>query len=667
MMAVDSGQPMMEVDAGVPVACDKPESCRVQGLTAVCREGFCNPDVPCGSDFECSLGERCLRGRCLFTGCIKDADCPTGKCLADTYSCVECASNADCPADRPACDVSRNVCQACRSDAECTVPGPPRCAPSGSCVHCLVDNDCPNGLTCGPGNTCIGARKLQPCPSGTSCGAGLACVNLNQMQVCLPACNLYQPQCDVGELCYRLTYANSNSLVFESQGPIGVCYRQQAGLRGLRETCLRDSATGSSNCQPNLQCVPENVTTSLCRAYCNPLQSGGCVAPERCVAFVGDLDGRRYGLCLPDNGFGTVCTRDTQCRANLSCLPYDDPSAIEDVSNICQFSLGQGAGLAPCAPRVLADGGVAIADLACRSGACRGDPLSINSSAYFCYASCADDADCSIGGRTGFCDATFSFTTAFGTVGSVKGCRPGCDEESTCASYDAGVTCRMRLVASATAPSLNGTCSPPNGQLRNGERCVSSVRCRSNFCQLDDSRGARRQGLCIEPCGTGTSCSVPSFPDGGVDGGVLPASTCLPHTVLASRGLDGVANTADDRLLVRNFCTGARCATDEDCGQQAGYLAVCAPMVDPSAATPVSLRCQARTSGVRLAGQTCSFDTECASGVCGTLQSPSTGVGSMCFQACNGTTSCANGTSCRVGGMRVTTARGLVNVDSCAP
>lgn len=660
MAVVDAGP--APVDAGAPVACTAPESCRDVGARGVCREGFCNPEVACGSDFECGLGERCTRGSCTFTGCTKDADCATGRCLGDTYSCVECASNDDCPRDRPVCDVARNVCQSCRSDAECTVPGPARCGPAGACVHCLADADCPNGLTCGSGNVCVGARKNQPCPPGTACGAGLSCVTLNGNPVCLPSCNLYLPMCETGELCFRLTYASSNSLVFETQGPIGVCFREQAGLRGPRESCQRNGM-GGSNCQPNLQCVPETASTALCRSYCNPLVSGGCVGAEKCVSFPGDFNGRRYGLCLPDTGFGQRCERDSQCRSTLSCQPYDDPSATFDLSTICQFSLGPAPGLSPCAPRVLGDGGVVPADLACRSGACRGDPLAANSPAYFCYAACAQDSDCSVGGRTGVCDADFSFTTPFGTAGTVRGCRPSCDTEASCQAYDAGVTCRLRLQASSSNPLLTSTCSPPLGTRVAGEACTSSVQCRSGLCQLDDSRGARRQGLCLEPCSAATGCGP--APTG--DAGVLQALECQRVTLLASRGFDGQPNTPDDRLLVRDVCAGAGCATNEDCRGDAGVGAVCAPMVEPTGTPIASLRCQGGGAGARGAGQSCTLDAECSSGVCGALQAPSVGAGRMCFEACTPTSACPSGTECRRAGMQVATSRGPIDVDSCAP
>jgi hypothetical protein len=646
----------MVADAGLrSIACGEPQACRVLGVEGVCREGVCNPQVPCGSDYECSLGEQCREQRCRFTGCVRDADCATGKCLGETFTCVECRSSVDCPRDRPVCDEKRNTCQSCQRDAECAVPGPARCSPLGACVHCLVDADCPNGLSCGSNNVCFGAQKNQPCPPGTACGAGLSCVMVNGNPQCLPTCNLYQPSCEMGEICFRLTYQNSNSLVFETQGPIGVCFGQQSGLRGPRELCIR-SPNGGSNCQPNLQCIPESATTALCRTYCNPLASGGCVGTEKCVAFVGDFNGRRYGLCLPDTGFGQSCGRDAQCRASLSCQPYDDPSSLNEVSNICQYSFGAGLGLAPCAARVTDAGVVVSADVVCRSGLCRGDPLTSSSHSYFCYASCEKDDDCSIGGRNGVCDGEFSVVTAFGTEGRVRGCRPSCTSEASCAPYDAGVACRLRLVQTPADPKLVRTCSPGLGSGRAGAVCLNDSDCRSGWCLLEDARGVRRApGYCLEACDGASGCASAGF-----------ATDCANSTLLVSLGPDGVSNTPDDRLVETSLCVGQPCTTNETCVNDAGVRAICAPMVSASG-TFGALRCQPVASGSKGAGVSCATDLECQSGVCGTLQSPSTGSGKACFEACAAGSVCPNGMMCRAQGMQIQTMRGPLDVDTCAP
>lgn len=521
-------------------------------------------------------------------------------------------------------------------------------------MHCLENTDCPGGMVCSANNVCFGARKGEPCPEGVQCGTGLACVNLNSNRVCLPSCNLYQPVCEMGELCFRLTYESSNSLVFESQGPIGVCYRQPTGLKGPRELCERN-VMGGSNCQPNLQCVPDTASTSLCRAYCSPLTSGSCVGSDKCVPFVGDFNGRRYGLCLPDTGFGATCTRDAQCRTGLSCQPYDDPSSFNRLSPICQFNLGAQEGLAPCAPRVT-DAGVIAADLACRSGACRGDL----GSQYFCFAACATDSDCAIGGRAGSCDTDFSFVSAFGTAGTVRGCRPGCGSAADCDRFDAGVTCSSRVVVeTSTSAKLSQVCTSPQGGLGAFEPCVANSQCRSGLCQTIDARGVSRSGVCLEPCTT--ACSSRQ-----ADAGTWLPLECADSTLFGTRGLDGVANTTDDVTAQGRFCQGRTCQTSVDCLTDAGVDSVCAPVFERTGPAALSLRCSAK-AGFRPGGQTCFSDTECVSGACGTLQSPSVGTGRVCFEACTASSTCPAATSCRVGGLSLMTARGPVTVDTCAP
>lgn len=648
-------------DSGVaPVPCDSPDDCRAAGLSAACRQGECNPDVPCGDDLECGLGERCLTSQCRFTGCTTNADCATGTCLTETYSCVECGVDADCPVDRPVCNAAANTCVACRSDADCARPGPSHCSDTGACVYCTVDEHCPNGLTCGAGNVCAGAGENSRCPEGISCAPGLACVNVGTNPVCLRSCNLYAPMCPVmGQICYRLTYASSNSLVFEADGPIGVCFASQAGARGLREPCVR--SMGGSNCQPNLQCVPETAQLSLCRAYCNPTASGTCPAGEVCRSFPGDFSGRPYGLCLPDTGFGLACAGDATCRAGLSCQPYDDPSATSEVSGFCQFNVGAQPGLSPCADAALPDGGVLSADRSCQSGLCTKDPLFSSAAApgYFCLAACTADADCAVGGRTGACDADFTVTTPFETPGTLRGCRPGCEAEADCAGYDAGVTCRVRVVASTSAPTYASTCSPPpTGGLPAGAGCTSSLQCRSAWCFVDDARGVRRSGTCVEPCRAPGACPS-ALPDGGV---TLPLA-CQPTALLLTRGFDGRPGTADDRYATPALCSGAACTTDADCGP-----GVCAVDVDPAdAGVALVRRCRMPTTGTRVGGEACSGDLECRSGVCGVLQPPSTGAGRACFEACDGATACPGTTTCRAGGLRVDTGRGTGHFDSCAP
>ena len=637
------------VDAGVePTACDSAEDCVTLG--GVCRQHVCETDVPCSDDLECGLGERCVGSQCRFRGCTTNSDCPTGFCDSATFSCAECGANPDCPQERPVCDTALRQCVQCTRDDQCQPPGPAHCSSGGRCVGCLSDVHCPNGLKCSSGNFCVGAPSNAPCPEGISCGQDLVCVLVGTSPVCLAACSLYQPNCATGQICYGLTYSSTTSLVFESMGPIGVCFSPNSN-RGLREPCVR-SSDGTNNCQPNLQCVPESASLALCRAYCNPFASGTCPAGEKCTAFSGDYNGREYGLCLADTGFGAKCQGDSACRPGLTCQPYDLPSDDDEVGAVCQFNAGDGGALAPCHAVPLADGGAISGDRQCKSANCVRDPVLASGDPYFCFSGCATDADC---GDAGVCDADFLLTTAYGNQGFVRGCRPRCEAEQDCAGYDAGLTCRVRITASTATPQFTTTCSPPVGTLPSGASCTFSGQCRSLLCLLDDSRGVRRGGTCASPCRDGDSCAV--------DGGTLPLS-CLPTTYLLSRGADAVAGTVDDKFSTRRLCAGAACTADVDCRPDGGN-AVCAAELSPADPfSAVALRCRAATTGVLRGGETCVTDSQCLSGACGALQAPSTGTGRACFEACTSATACSVASmTCRVGGLSVSS----VSLDSCAP
>lgn len=656
-------------DSGVPLTCDSAEACRAQGFDGVCRASECLDDVPCADDVECGLGERCVRGACRFRGCTADGDCASGRCLKTSYACAECGQSSDCPRDRPVCDTASNTCVQCESDLQCPQPGPGHCdRAQGACVYCLEDKHCPNGLGCGNGGLCRGAPKGSGCPDGIACARGLACVQLGGVPTCLDTCSLYRPaDCPTGEICFKLTFSDSSSLVFEDGEPRGVCYQAQAGLRGPNELCAR-TAQGS-NCQPNLECIPESATASRCRRFCDPNAASGCAQPDLCHPFVGDYQSHPYGVCYPDNGFGEPCVRDAQCRSAMACMPWDDPSNYQLLSPLCQFALGTTPGLGPCADVALGDGGVLPASRTCRSGACVYDPLA-GTRPNFCFSACAADADCSVAGREGYCDTNYDFPAAGGNVGTVRGCRPRCRSDEGCDAYDAGFACRLRL-STGFQTTLKQTCAAPPGMRLGGEACTLGSQCRSGYCQLVDSRGVSRQGTCVAPC-TGAPDCAPGASDGGLpDGGTAALRVgCDPTTLLGFRGYDGVVGTADDTFLTPSLCAGGACVTDEDCGDvDAGLGGLCVPEYDAlDAGRALVLRCRLRTAGTLVAGDACTSDADCASGVCGTLQAPSTGTGRTCLRACDGSSACPTGLTCQAGALRVGLAYGgAASLDSCAP
>lgn len=610
------------------------------------------------------MGESCLSRRCVFTGCVEDGDCATGKCRAEVYACTECGQSADCPRDRPVCEVGTGTCVQCQTDEECPDFGPPYCAQSsGRCVHCQSDDHCPNGLRCDADGTCAGAPKGAGCPNGVRCSLGLMCVNVGSNQLCLQPCSLYVPDCPTGELCLKLVFQDSNSLVFDQGEPLGICSPPGNGA-GYRASCVRSAA--GHNCTQNLDCVPDTATTAVCRAFCDPAAST-CPPTELCHPFPGDFNGREYGLCYADNGYAERCQKDADCRANLGCGVLDDPTSFEEVGNFCRFSPGAAPALAPCANVRAPDGGLIPPDAVCRSGACRADPV-LSTPNFFCYGACATDADCQVGGRSGRCTGSFLFSGTGGVSGNVKGCRPTCDHPARCAEYGANYACRTRVDTSAGS-TLTQVCGPSPGPKNLGEGCASDNECRSGYCALEDGRGVLRRGVCLHPCTNAADCQRG---DGSLDGGGPVVGnesgvlSCEQVALLGYRGFDGLPNSYDDRHHLTSQCSGAPCVTDADCTGAAR----CVPV--PSPANPLGahvLRCRPpHRTGTLAAGAACTLDADCQSGACVTLQPPSTGSGRACFQACDGTTPCPGSTSCRPNGARIVTANGSTqNLTSCAP
>ncbi len=621
----------LSADAAVaPPACDAPHSCREQSFDGVCRAGQCRDDVPCGADAECGLGETCRAGLCRFTGCVSDGDCGAGLCRRDVYACTECATSADCPADKPVCS-DKKRCVSCGEDSDCAYPGPGYCdVARGACVHCKVDAHCGTGLRCGLDGTCTGAKNAQMCDpeTGPACDVGLMCVTVGgTQQMCLRACDLYTNTCTGGEICVKLTFTGSAALVFEGGAPVGVCLPPFQGLRGYGEPC-------NNNCQPNLACTADSPAQSTCKAYCDP-QAPLCAPGLSCHPFPGDWNGHQYGLCYGDNGFADPCSGDGDCRAGLSCVPRDDPSTSNELSYACAWSVGAGSGLSACS-----------ANSGCKSGHCRADP-NAGGNPFFCFAACAEDSDCAVDGRLGYCDSNFTFTTQYVTApgAEMRGCRPRCLSGTQCAAYG-DYTCRS--VADAQNDRFVQTCQPPLGSKLAGEGCVSDGECREGFCLRRDGRGVFRTGVCGLPCTQGTDC--PS----GLE--------CEARSVQLSAGADGQPHTADDRRAAASFCGAGACTTNADCPAAQPH---CVP--DASAQGPLSgsaLACRAAALGSVAAGAQCQSDADCQSGVC--AERGTTGT-RACFEACDtAAPSCSGGLTCTAGGARVRNGDGTFQTfDAC--
>ncbi|MFL5318433.1 MAG: hypothetical protein ACJ790_02165 [Myxococcaceae bacterium] len=640
----DSGVSEVPDSGPAPVACSKPEDCRSAGLSGVCRGGFCSQTIPCAEDLECGLGESCQSGSCRFTGCTKDSECPTGKCRADVYACAQCGSDADCPADHPVCNAT-GACVQCASDDQCAPPGPGYCDPtSGSCVHCRTNAHCPTGLSCGLNGVCKGAGEGQTCSAAVSCDQGLICVNVGGASTkCLRSCNLYTPNCATDELCLKLTFSDTASLVFESGAPLGVCSQPFNGLKFYKENC------SNNNCQPNLQCVPDNAQSSSCKAFCDP-SAPSCATGETCHPYPGDFNGRQYGLCYPNNGYGDVCTAESACKPGLSCAPFVDPSTFSEVSTACRFGGDAGVAYAPC-----------TADTQCRSGLCAND-LSLGANKLFCFAACSTDTDCTVGGRQGFCDNASDVTIPPYSPTTISGCKPACDDAAQCAAYASGMLCRLRVTSEAGVAKALRTCQLPIGSNEIGASCISDSDCKAGFCNRRDSRGAFRPGICTAPCASAGDC-VTSLSDGGS----LSLPSCTVTAFNVNAGVDGVLNTVDDRDVSAKVCAPPSCAQASDCPPN---FPLCTVDSDPSAtSSSFVLRCRSAAFGSKIGGDPCTSDGECQSNACAELLPPSPGTGRVCLEPCvEGQTTCATNLTCRANAARLLAKDGsAVTFTACVP
>ncbi len=487
----------------------------------------------------------------------------------------------------------------------------------------------------------MGSPLNGPCAAGIACGQGLLCVTVGTEGRCLGLCNLFTGGCPAGQICYT-PYASASQLVFEQGQPVGFCFTPQSGLRGPNEPCVQMPA--GSNCQRNLECVPQTATTSICRNFCDPSQLSNCGAQDKCHPFSGDYQGHRYGLCYPDNGWGDDCAADAGCESSHICRLMPDPAALNDFALKCQFPVGSAPGLSPCTA-----GGT------CQSGACREDSL-YSTANYFCFQHCQGDSECAISGRAGRCDGDFLFSEG-NSFGFITGCRPHCASNADCDAYDGGMVCRARLEVTPDVKELRQACSDPLGSAELGEGCTNDTQCRSGFCRAFDWRGVRRQGLCSAPCQGGSDCT---FADGGA--GLLAFCAVAPY--FAANGPDGVPATADDLAFTASLCAEKTCVEDSECASDGGSS--CVPSGEATDAGAL-LRCQRSTvnGGTTLGAAACVTDSQCRSGVCGELLSPS--VGRVCLMSCGNGTPCPNGMTCRASGLRVSTRAGPVLLQACVP
>jgi hypothetical protein len=254
-----------------------------------------------------------------------------------------------------------------------------------------------------------------------------------------------------------------------------------------------------------------------------------------------------------------------------------------------------------------------------------------------------------------------AFNSMFVMGVTMNACLPWCADAAACASYGAGLTCRLAVALNPVQKEeLLQTCDGPSGPRGPGGACLSDGDCRDGYCLLLDGRGVDRKGVCLSPCTNAGDCLGP---DGGADAGDL---TCAPHVLFGSLGPDGLPGTADDTDFVSALCTGRACGDDTDCSAPFPRCTVDLSPAAPAAA--LVLACRAPSLAGTLEGAApCLVDGDCASGACAGMAGLDGGRG--CFAPCVvARTVCDAGLTCRPMSATLTHRDGtLARFDACAP
>lgn len=372
------------------------------------------------------------------------------------------------------------------------------------------------------------------------------------------------------------------------------CTRDERGLRcppGSLLTACQVRCTSDGDCLAPARC---NALTNTCQRpaiLCDPLERpsaqeadggtglGSCPSNQEC-----DLVSR---ICTPLPG--AICGQDSDCRvgelcAGGACTPAGEARSCQRDADcpsptVCRLSLRNGKLLSVCAaPLGPSDGGARCrTNTECQSGLCLRSGV--------CYSGCTfatAKADCHGHEGVSCGQVTLSVPAPAGGEAAaplfVQSCTlptPSCGSDRDCAEL-AG-SCQV-LVDAQQPSSLRTGCGRVLGSTRPGGPCKQDVDCATGLCQGT---------YCFTACRSSVDC---------------PADfACRP----ASYRVDGIRSRIQSCVPAKSCTSGASCpAADDSCSPQPnvsedGLELVCTP------------------GRGRSAGQSCTLDVDCASGLCG--------------------------------------------------
>jgi hypothetical protein len=383
------------------------------------------------------------------------------------------------------------------------------------------------------------------------------------------------------------------------------CTRDESCTTGV---CLRETRQGehsvwldgycSGNCVswqpcPSGTCLRLEDERSYCVSSCK--DDRGCRAGYVCATSV--------GACLPDCRSGWSCGDTLTCNTKTGTC---DPPEVTPgpIGAPCTWNVECASGL--CTPEqgtsgpTYWSGGSCTLDCSIASCPSGSTCVTYESGAAFCSTSCTTSSEC----RSSYVCAT-----------SVGACLPDCRLGWSCGST---LTCNTKT----------GTCDPPAvtpGPI--GAPCTWNVECASGLCTPEQGTSGPTYwsgGSCT------LDCSVASCPSG---------STCVTYE--SGAAFCSASCTTSSACRSSYVCATSVGACLPDCrlGWSCGSTLTCNTKTgtcDPSAVTPGPI------------GAPCTWNVECASGLCTPEQGtsgPTYWSGGSCTFDCS-TVACPSGATC---------------------
>ena len=559
----------------------------------------------CSTDNDCKPGLLCVVSVCTptTTTCSDDADCPGGACVNGSCTGLgSCTSDQDCmPGMFCGSDgfCTTGVRPECITDADCDDGNQDTtdiCA-AGSCVNtpidtsCLGDEDCLDGDPCTT-DTCTGGNchyaDVPDC-----CNVDLDCDDDSEFTIdtCVDnACEYSQApipceldaDCDDGDAC---TFDLCEDGTCENNP------RADPFCCNTADDCDDGDDTTVDLCVDNA-CTWTNCTSDIDCEDNNPCSEQGC----------------QEGVCVytfletPE----CACVTDADCagKGGVCSLLQIGPTSV---GTYCVNSAG---------PKM---GGVECTDGAeCHSGFCMG----LTSGDDLCFQGCVSDTECT----TGMSCSSITYGSGTPDELEVPACLPAlasCTGDGSCLD---GEICQP-----TGDPDIPNTiitvCAPPSGTgtMTAGQVCAVDTDCQSNFCV---GVVGTEQMICWSACASDADCA--------------PGLLCYVNMLYFIFDQGTPDYLSDDTLYSTGGCmpdlgSYVPCVGDADC--PVGEF--CEPGNNQNA-TQLEPRClDSWTPGNGPAGQDCSTDDQCLSGIC--IGPPS----GFCLGLCKNDLGCFGATTCQ--------------------